>query len=134
MCNMLAMWMFLNIHTKIPKLSIWIDRLDVKMFMCMSFFWQDTTVCGSKGDPVHSQIIHISTKGQGEDVTYPLTMHTSDDTQRWTEALWQHIYNISETWVNKILTMRAYTVLSLPHAKVQVQYFVQQGRFLFDKL
>uniref|UniRef100_A0A3Q1I9T8 PH domain-containing protein n=1 Tax=Anabas testudineus TaxID=64144 RepID=A0A3Q1I9T8_ANATE len=55
---------------------------------------KDTTVCVSESDPVQFPSIHISTPGQGEDVTYVLTMHKSDDMQRWTEALRHHIYNI----------------------------------------
>ena len=63
--------------------------------MCVFIFCQDTIVCVSERDPAQCQTISIS-KQQGEEETYMLTTHTPEDTQRWTEALWQHIYNMSE--------------------------------------
>ncbi|GLD51701.1 rhotekin-like isoform X1 [Lates japonicus] len=57
---------------------------------------KDTLVCAFERDPDNSQSIYISTQSQGEDVAYSLTMHTPEDTQCWTEALWQHIYNMSQ--------------------------------------
>ena len=59
------------------------------------FFCQDTLVCASERDPVAH--IYISTEHQGEAVTYTLSTHTPEDTQRWTQALWQHVYNTSES-------------------------------------
>ncbi|KAM7368718.1 hypothetical protein PAMP_013030 [Pampus punctatissimus] len=56
---------------------------------------KDTIVCVSDRDPVQCQTIYISQQ-QGDDVTYTLTAHTPEDTQRWTEALWKHIYNMSQ--------------------------------------
>ncbi|XP_070707078.1 rhotekin-like [Pempheris klunzingeri] len=58
---------------------------------------KDSLVCVSERDPVPCPLsVYISTQCQGEDVTYTLTMHTPEDTQRWTEALWQHIYNMNQ--------------------------------------
>ncbi|XP_036972696.1 rhotekin-like isoform X1 [Acanthopagrus latus] len=57
---------------------------------------KDTLVCVSERDPVQCRSIYISTQRQGEDVTYTLTTHTPEDTSRWTEALWQHVYNMSQ--------------------------------------
>ncbi|XP_071321467.1 rhotekin-like [Trachinotus anak] len=57
---------------------------------------KDTLVCAFEGDPVHSQSIYISTHCQGEEVTYTLTTHIPEDTKRWSEALWQHIFNMSQ--------------------------------------
>ena len=62
------------------------------MVVCL-FFCQDTLVCVSERDPV---LILITTQHEGEDVTYTLRTHTPEDTQRWTDALWQHVYNLSE--------------------------------------
>lgn len=105
MCNVLAIGMLLKKKFQTFRLPDW---LDVKINVCLSFSCQDTTVCVSESDPVQFPSIHISTPGQGEDVTYVLTMHKSDDMQRWTEALRHHIYNIGEAWMNKpfILTLR----------------------------
>lgn len=64
--------------------------------MSVCFFCQDTLVCVSERDPVHCQNIYISTQCQGEDVTYTLATHTPEDTQRWTKAIWQHVFNMSE--------------------------------------
>ncbi|TKS84837.1 Rhotekin [Collichthys lucidus] len=55
---------------------------------------KDTLVCLSETDPVRCQSLYISTRHQGQDVTYTLTAHTPEDTQRWTVALWQHVYNM----------------------------------------
>lgn len=63
--------------------------------MCVSSH-QDTLVCVSERDPVQCRSIYISTQRQGEDVTYTLTTHAPEDTLRWTEALWQHVYNMSK--------------------------------------
>ncbi|XP_035524095.1 rhotekin-like [Morone saxatilis] len=57
---------------------------------------KDTLVCVSERDSAHCRNIYISTQRQGEDVTYMLTTHTPEDTQRWAEALWQHVYNMSQ--------------------------------------
>lgn len=57
---------------------------------------KDTLICVSERDSVHSQNIYISTQRQGEDVTYTLITHTPEETQRWSEALWQHVYNMSQ--------------------------------------
>ncbi|XP_027137775.1 rhotekin [Larimichthys crocea] len=57
---------------------------------------KDTLVCLSETDPVRCQSLYISTRHQGQDVTYTLTAHTPEDTQRWTVALWQHVYNMSQ--------------------------------------
>ncbi|XP_062268266.1 rhotekin-like [Platichthys flesus] len=57
---------------------------------------KDTLVCALERDAVHTQRIHMTTQCQGEDVSYTLTMHVPEDTQRWSEALVQHIYNISQ--------------------------------------
>ncbi|KAA8584356.1 hypothetical protein FQN60_008141 [Etheostoma spectabile] len=53
-----------------------------------------TLVCVSERDPVHHQSIYISTQYQGEELTFTLTTHTPEDTQRWTQAIWQHVYNM----------------------------------------
>ncbi|XP_035847246.1 rhotekin-like isoform X3 [Sander lucioperca] len=53
-----------------------------------------THVCVSERDPVHHQSIYIRTQHQGEELTYTLTTHTPEDTQRWTQAIWQHVYNM----------------------------------------
>ncbi|KAK2888061.1 hypothetical protein Q8A73_019509 [Channa argus] len=55
---------------------------------------KDTLLCGAYER--NSQSLHISTPCEGKDVKYTLIMHTSIDAQRWTEALRQHIYNISQ--------------------------------------
>ncbi|KAM9338710.1 rhotekin-like [Symphorus nematophorus] len=54
---------------------------------------KDSLICVSERDPV---LMFITTQNQGEDVTYTLTTHTPEDTQRWTDALWQHVYNMSQ--------------------------------------
>ncbi|XP_053196338.1 rhotekin-like [Scomber japonicus] len=56
---------------------------------------KDTIVCVSERDNVGCQTLYITTQ-QEEDVTYTLTTHTPEDMQCWTEALWQHIYNMSQ--------------------------------------
>ncbi|XP_034752737.1 rhotekin-like isoform X5 [Etheostoma cragini] len=53
-----------------------------------------TLVCVSERDPVHQHSISISTQYQGEELTFTLTTHTPEDTQRWTQAIWQHVYNM----------------------------------------
>ncbi len=70
-----------------------------KLFKCV--FLQDTLVCVSERDPVHCQSIYISTQREGEDVTYTLITHIPEDTKRWTEALWQHVYNMSKALISK---------------------------------
>ncbi|XP_069369659.1 rhotekin-like isoform X1 [Paralichthys olivaceus] len=57
---------------------------------------KDTLVCSLERDAVHTQRIYVTPQCQGEDVSYTLTPHIPEDTQRWNEALWQHIYNISQ--------------------------------------
>nr|XP_046230921.1 rhotekin-like [Scatophagus argus] len=57
---------------------------------------KDTLICVSERDPVNCQSIYISTQHQEEDVTYTLSTHTPEDTQHWTEALWEHVYNMSQ--------------------------------------
>lgn len=44
--------------------------------------------------------MYISAQGQGEDRTFALSAHTPDDARRWTEALWEHILNMSEAMKN----------------------------------
>ncbi|KAI3362129.1 hypothetical protein L3Q82_012452, partial [Scortum barcoo] len=53
---------------------------------------KDTLVCV----PESCQNIYVSTQSQGEDITFTLATHTPEDTQRWAEALWQHVYNMIE--------------------------------------
>ncbi|XP_034752734.1 rhotekin-like isoform X2 [Etheostoma cragini] len=55
-----------------------------------------TLVCVSERDPVHQHSISISTQYQGEELTFTLTTHTPEDTQRWTQAIWQHVYNMGQ--------------------------------------
>ncbi|XP_040014024.1 rhotekin-like [Xiphias gladius] len=57
---------------------------------------KDTLVCAFEGDAVHAQSLYISTQCQGEDVAYTLTTHLNEDRKSWTDALWQHIYNMSQ--------------------------------------
>ncbi|XP_074472932.1 rhotekin-like [Sebastes fasciatus] len=57
---------------------------------------KDTFVCVSERDPVHCQSIYINTRHQGEEVTCTLTTRTTEDTQRWSEAIRQHVYNMSQ--------------------------------------
>ncbi|KAK2818714.1 hypothetical protein Q5P01_024275 [Channa striata] len=64
---------------------------------------KDTFLCGASQRD--SQSITISTECQGEDVTYTLIMHAPADAQRWTDALCQHIVNISEAWMNQMFTV-----------------------------
>ncbi|KAK5879288.1 hypothetical protein CesoFtcFv8_024606 [Champsocephalus esox] len=56
---------------------------------------QDTVVCVSERDPDLCQTVNIITWHQGEEVTFMLTPPSPEDTQRWTEAIRQHIYNLS---------------------------------------
>ncbi|KAJ4925874.1 hypothetical protein JOQ06_008060 [Pogonophryne albipinna] len=56
---------------------------------------QDIVVCVSERDPDLCQTVNIITWHQGEEVTFRLTPPSPEDTQRWTEAIWQHIYNLS---------------------------------------
>ncbi|KAG8010546.1 Rhotekin, partial [Nibea albiflora] len=63
---------------------------------------KDTLVCLSEMHPDRCQSLYISTQHQGRDVTSTLTTHTPEDAQRWTVALWQHVYNMSEAWMCKI--------------------------------
>ncbi|XP_047185568.1 rhotekin-like isoform X3 [Scophthalmus maximus] len=57
---------------------------------------KDTLLCAFERDAIHSQRLYISTQCHGEDVSYTLTLHIPEDTQRWNEALWQQIFNISQ--------------------------------------
>ncbi|XP_034564940.1 rhotekin-like isoform X2 [Notolabrus celidotus] len=57
---------------------------------------KDTLVCLSETDPDQCQSVFICTEHEGEDVTYTLTTHTPADRQRWTEALWRHVFNMSQ--------------------------------------
>ncbi|XP_041667578.1 rhotekin-like [Cheilinus undulatus] len=57
---------------------------------------KDTLVCLSENDPEPCQSILISTEQDGEDITYTLVTHTPEETQRWTEALWRHVFNMSQ--------------------------------------
>uniref|UniRef100_UPI0037E78AD8 rhotekin-like n=1 Tax=Semicossyphus pulcher TaxID=241346 RepID=UPI0037E78AD8 len=57
---------------------------------------KDTLVCISETDTDHCQSIYISTEHEGEDVTFTLATHAPEDTQRWTEALWLHVFNMSQ--------------------------------------
>ncbi|XP_040914519.1 rhotekin 2b [Toxotes jaculatrix] len=57
---------------------------------------KDTSVGTFEGHAVHSPSIYISTQCQGEDVACTLITPMPGDTQRWTEALWQHIYNMRQ--------------------------------------
>ncbi|CAJ1070399.1 rhotekin-like isoform X2 [Xyrichtys novacula] len=57
---------------------------------------KDTLVCLSETDPGQCQSIFISTEHDGEDVTYTLITHSPADTRRWTEALWRHVFNMSQ--------------------------------------
>ncbi|XP_047424904.1 rhotekin-like isoform X2 [Mugil cephalus] len=54
---------------------------------------KDTVVCASEADPVHR--IYVSTRTRGDDATYTLTAHTSEEARRWKEALWWHVRNMS---------------------------------------
>lgn len=71
-----------------------------KLIVCFSS--QDTVVCMSDRDPANCQNIYINTDHQGEDITYMLTTYTLEDTQRWRKALCQHIYSMSEAWMNSL--------------------------------
>ncbi|KAM3874161.1 rhotekin-like [Diretmus argenteus] len=57
---------------------------------------KDTLICVSDKEPLQAQTISISTQCQGEEVTYTLTTHIPQDTQRWMEAFWQHFYDMSQ--------------------------------------
>ncbi|XP_029300800.1 rhotekin-like [Cottoperca gobio] len=52
---------------------------------------KDTIVCVCERGS-----IHLSTQHQGEEISCTLTTHTPEDTQRWTEAIWQHIYDMGQ--------------------------------------
>ncbi|TNN51568.1 Rhotekin [Liparis tanakae] len=54
------------------------------------------TVCMSENDPVRCQSISISTQCQGEAITYSLSTQELDETQRWSDAIGQHVYNMSQ--------------------------------------
>ncbi|XP_031716215.1 rhotekin-like [Anarrhichthys ocellatus] len=56
---------------------------------------KDTVVCVAERDPAPCQSIHISTQHQGEDV-YTLKTKAPEDTQRWAEAISQHVYDMSQ--------------------------------------
>lgn len=62
-------------------------------------------MCVSEADPDLGPCLYISTQSHGEDVTYRLTTHTSEDTQRWKDALWWHVYNMSEALNSIILSV-----------------------------
>ncbi|XP_071771267.2 rhotekin-like [Centroberyx gerrardi] len=57
---------------------------------------KETLICVSEREPLQAQSIYISTQRQGEDITYTVTTHIPDDTQRWMEAFWQHFYDMSQ--------------------------------------
>ncbi|XP_028272944.1 rhotekin-like [Parambassis ranga] len=57
---------------------------------------KDTLICLSESGPDPGQNIYISTQDQGGDVTHTLSTHSPEDTQRWNDALWQHVYNMSQ--------------------------------------
>ncbi|XP_069016550.1 rhotekin-like [Embiotoca jacksoni] len=57
---------------------------------------KESLVSVSERNPVQCQNIHIVTQRHGEDVTYTLTTHAPEDRQRWSEALWQHVYNMGQ--------------------------------------
>lgn len=67
------------------------------------FFCQDTLICVSESGPDPGQKVYISTQDQGGDVTHTLATHSPEDTQRWNDALWQHVYNMSKACVNQIV-------------------------------
>ncbi len=106
------------------NLIIWIIRYEkdyVRVFLC-----QDTLVSVPERDPVHPQSIYISTQRQGEDVIHTLTAHASGDTQRWSEALWQHVYNMCEWMIEHNVyhnPKSTCTVLSLQQATSKGMYF-----------
>ncbi|KAF7217523.1 transcript variant X2 [Nothobranchius furzeri] len=54
----------------------------------------DTRVCCSEADSAHGR--HIVIQLQGEDLKYAVTSHNTEETKRWSKALQQHIYNLSQ--------------------------------------
>lgn len=66
------------------------------MCVCL-FLHKDTRVCACEGDAVHSRSIYISTQGQEQEETCTLTTRLPEETQRWSQALWQHVFNMSES-------------------------------------
>ncbi|XP_068430748.1 rhotekin-like [Clinocottus analis] len=52
------------------------------------------TVCMPQSDPVQS--LYIRTQQRGEDAVCTLTMDAPADTQRWSAAIRQHVYNMSQ--------------------------------------
>ncbi|XP_072228200.1 rhotekin-like [Leuresthes tenuis] len=57
---------------------------------------KDTHIRVSERDPVHGHNICIGIQLQGEDVTYIVSTHSPEETQRWNKALQQHVYNLSQ--------------------------------------
>ncbi|XP_058472537.1 rhotekin-like isoform X1 [Solea solea] len=57
---------------------------------------KDTVVCALEGDAVRLQRILIAAQCLREDASYTLIPPLPEEAQRWIEALWQHIYNISQ--------------------------------------
>ncbi|XP_015798667.2 rhotekin [Nothobranchius furzeri] len=55
---------------------------------------KDTRVCCSEADSAHGR--HIVIQLQGEDLKYAVTSHNTEETKRWSKALQQHIYNLSQ--------------------------------------
>ncbi|KAG7238648.1 hypothetical protein INR49_030722 [Caranx melampygus] len=55
---------------------------------------KDTLVCAFERDAAHSQSIYISTQGQEQAETCTLTTRLPEETQRWSQALWRHVFNI----------------------------------------
>uniref|UniRef100_A0A8C1AY45 Rhotekin b n=2 Tax=Cyprinus carpio TaxID=7962 RepID=A0A8C1AY45_CYPCA len=57
---------------------------------------KDTRVRATERDPaLHTHSITI-TNQSGDETTYTIVTHTSEDTNNWMEAFWQHFYDMSQ--------------------------------------
>ncbi|XP_067280041.1 rhotekin 2b [Pseudorasbora parva] len=57
---------------------------------------KETRVRATEKDPtLHTQSITITNKC-GDETTYTIVTHTSEDTRSWMEAFWQHFYDMSQ--------------------------------------
>lgn len=102
-----------------------------QLILCFSS--QDTVVCMSDRDPANCQKIYINTQRQGEDITYVLTTYTLEDTQHWRKALCQHIYSMSEAWMNSLFLLLVFlSSLGFTSTDSQIPGMTYQQNFLHN--
>ncbi|XP_072311128.1 rhotekin-like isoform X2 [Eucyclogobius newberryi] len=84
---------------------------------------KDALICVSEQNLGRPQSIHIRSKTDAEDVVYTVT---ADDTQHWTKALWQHLYNMGQ-WQQCCTELMKLEVSLAP-----TSFAVQQGSLFHE--